>query len=508
MSQKTLLMILDGWGMAPDKTVSAVDIAHTPYIDSLYTKYSHATLRTDGKHVGLPEGQMGNSEVGHMNIGAGRIVYQDLAKINLAVTHDRLREEKVLTDALHYAQKEGKKVHILGLLSDGGVHSHINHLKGLLSLIAEFQLPQVFVHGFTDGRDVDPLSGKRFVSDLETTLIQTGGQLASLIGRYYAMDRDQRWERVKLAYDLLIHGKGTPTQNFEASLSQSYKEGVTDEFIKPLFKADASGNPITTLEEGDVVLFFNFRTDRGRELTQVLSQKAFPEFDMLPLSFHYVTLTNYDDSFEKVHVIFDKDNLENTLGEVLSKAGKTQVRIAETEKYPHVTFFFNGGREIPFEGEERILCPSPKVATYDLKPEMSAYEIRDAIVAKINEAAPDFICLNFANPDMVGHTGDLNAAVKACETVDQCAKDVIEAALEQHYAILVIADHGNCETMINPDGSPNTAHTTNPVPLILVDGEHKKIKSGILGDIAPTLLDLMQIEPPKTMTQHSLLIKP
>ncbi|MDA0922602.1 MAG: 2,3-bisphosphoglycerate-independent phosphoglycerate mutase [Bacteroidetes bacterium] len=508
MSQKTLLMILDGWGMAPDKTVSAVDIAHTPYIDSLYAKYSHATLRTDGKHVGLPEGQMGNSEVGHMNLGAGRIVYQDLAKINLAVTHDRLREEKVLTDALRYAQKEGKKVHLLGLLSDGGVHSHINHLKGLLSLIAEYQLPKVFVHGFTDGRDVDPLSGKGFVSDLETTLKQTGGQLASLIGRYYAMDRDQRWERVKLAYDLLIHGKGTPTQNFEASLSQSYKEGVTDEFIKPLFKADASGNPITTLEEGDVVLFFNFRTDRGRELTQVLSQKAFPEFDMLPLSFHYVTLTNYDDSFEKVHVIFDKDNLENTLGEVLSKAGKTQVRIAETEKYPHVTFFFNGGREIPFEGEERILCPSPKVATYDLKPEMSAYEIRDAIVAKINEAAPDFICLNFANPDMVGHTGDLNAAVKACETVDQCAKDVIEAALEQHYAILVIADHGNCETMINPDGSPNTAHTTNPVPLILVDGEHKKIKSGILGDIAPTLLDLMEIEPPKTMTQHSLLIKP
>ncbi len=507
MSQKTLLMILDGWGMAPNKAVSAVDIAHTPYIDSLYQNYASGTLRTDGEHVGLPEGQMGNSEVGHMNLGAGRIVYQDLAKINLAVKKDLLRNEKVLTNALEYARKENKKIHLLGLLSDGGVHSHIDHLKGLLSLISEYHLSRVYVHGFTDGRDVDPQSGKGFVKSIETVLSKTGGQLASLIGRYYAMDRDQRWERVKLAYDLLILGKGTPTQNFEKSLANSYAEGVTDEFIKPLYKVDAAGKPITTLEAGDVVLFFNFRTDRGRELTQVLSQKAFQDYNMHPLAFHYVTLTNYDDSFQNVKVIFDKDNLEDTLGEVLAKAGKTQVRIAETEKYPHVTFFFNGGREIPFDKEERILCPSPKVATYDLKPEMSAFDIRDAIVSKINENAPDFICLNFANPDMVGHTGDLNAAVKACETVDQCAQKVIETALKKEYAVLVIADHGNCETMINPDGSPNTAHTTNPVPIILVDAKHKKIKSGILGDIAPTILDLMNVEIPHTMTQKSLLIR-
>ena len=503
MAQKTLLMILDGWGNAPDPNVSALDQANTPYIDSLYKNYASNTLRTDGTHVGLPEGQMGNSEVGHMNLGAGRIVYQDLAKINLAVSNNSLRNEKVLTDSLEYAQKEGKKVHLLGLLSDGGVHSHINHLEGLLDIIDDYKLPQVYLHAFTDGRDVDPQSGKGFVKQIETKLQGKQTVFASLIGRYYAMDRDQRWERVKLAYDLLVHGKGTPSSDFEKSLQLSYEEGITDEFIKPLLKTNTNAQ----LEQGDVVLFFNFRTDRGRELTQVLSQQAFPEFDMYPLDLYYVTLTNYDESFKGVKVVFDKDNLQDTLGEVLAKAGKTQVRIAETEKYPHVTFFFNGGREIPFEGEERILCPSPKVATYDLKPEMSAFDVRDAIVEKIENDPPDFICLNFANPDMVGHTGDLQAAIKACEAVDSCAEAVLEAALKQGYASLVIADHGNCETMINPDGTPNTAHTTNPVPVILVDAEKKKIKSGILGDIAPTVLDLMEVDQPETMTQHSLLVK-
>ncbi len=503
MDKKILLMILDGWGNAPDPKVSALDQAKTPYIDSLYVNYSFNSLRTDGEHVGLPKGQMGNSEVGHMNLGAGRIVYQDLAKINLAVKKNELRNKKVLTDSFQFAKKQGKKVHLLGLLSDGGVHSHINHLKGLIDLIEDYELPEVYLHAFTDGRDVDPQSGKRFVNQIEEKLKGKHTKLATLIGRYYAMDRDRRWERVKLAYDLLLHGKGSPSTDFEKSLQESYNEGITDEFIKPLIKVNASSR----IEQGDVVLFFNFRTDRGRELTQALSQQSFPEYDMKPLDLYYITLTNYDDSFKGVKVVFDKENLQDTLGEVLSKAGKTQVRIAETEKYPHVTFFFNGGREVPFDGEERILCPSPKVATYDLKPEMSAFEIRDAIVERIENDPPDFICLNFANPDMVGHTGDLQAAIKACEAVDQCAADVLNSALKKDYTSLVIADHGNCETMINPDGSQNTAHTTNPVPIILVDPEKKKINSGVLGDIAPTLLDLMDVKQPKAMTQKSLIIK-
>ena len=508
MAQKSLLMILDGWGNSSDPTISAVDQAKTPYIDSLYKSYAFSTLRTDGQHVGLPEGQMGNSEVGHMNLGAGRIVYQDLAKINLAVQKDKLRDEKVLTDSFEHAKKEGKKVHLLGLLSDGGVHSHINHIEGLIDLISEYHLNDVFLHAFTDGRDVDPQSGKTFVERIEKKLTETGGQLASIIGRYYAMDRDQRWERVKKSYDLLVNGIGKSTSNFTQELSNSYEEGVTDEFIEPLFKDNGKGEAIAKIESGDVVLFFNFRTDRGRELTQALSQKDFPEFQMTQLDLYYVTLTNYDESFQNVQVVFDKDNLENTLGEVLSKSGKTQVRIAETEKYPHVTFFFNGGREIPFKGEERILCPSPKVATYDLQPEMSAFEIKDAIVEKIKKDSPDFICLNFANPDMVGHTGDLQAAIKACESVDQCAQAVIETALEKGYVSIIIADHGNCETMINPDGTPNTAHTTNPVPVILVDPEKKKINTGVLGDIAPTILDLLEIPKPKIMTRKSLIHHP
>ena len=508
MAQKSLLMILDGWGNSSDPTISAVDQAKTPYIDSLYKSYAFSTLRTDGQHVGLPEGQMGNSEVGHMNLGAGRIVYQDLAKINLAVQKDKLRDEKVLTDSFEHAKKEGKKVHLIGLLSDGGVHSHINHIEGLIDLISEYHLNDVFLHAFTDGRDVDPQSGKTFVERIEKKLTETGGQLASIIGRYYAMDRDQRWERVKKSYDLLVNGVGKSTSNFTQELSNSYEEGVTDEFIEPLFKDNGKGEAIAKIESGDVVLFFNFRTDRGRELTQALSQKDFPEFQMTQLDLYYVTLTNYDESFQNVQVVFDKDNLENTLGEVLSKSGKTQVRIAETEKYPHVTFFFNGGREIPFKGEERILCPSPKVATYDLQPEMSAFEIKDAIVEKIKKDSPDFICLNFANPDMVGHTGDLQAAIKACESVDQCAQAVIETALEKDYVSIIIADHGNCETMINPDGTPNTAHTTNPVPVILVDPEKKKINAGVLGDIAPTILDLLEIPKPKIMTRKSLIHHP
>ena len=508
MAQKSLLMILDGWGNSSDPAISAVDQAKTPYIDSLYKSYAFSTLRTDGQHVGLPEGQMGNSEVGHMNLGAGRIVYQDLAKINLAVQKDKLRDEKVLTDSFEHAKKEGKKVHLIGLLSDGGVHSHINHIEGLIDLISEYHLNDVFLHAFTDGRDVDPQSGKTFVERIEKKLTETGGQLASIIGRYYAMDRDQRWERVKKSYDLLVNGVGKSTSNFTQELSNSYEEGVTDEFIEPLFKDNGKGEAIAKIESGDVVLFFNFRTDRGRELTQALSQKDFPEFQMTQLDLYYVTLTNYDESFQNVQVVFDKDNLENTLGEVLSKSGKTQVRIAETEKYPHVTFFFNGGREIPFKGEERILCPSPKVATYNLQPEMSAFEIKDAIVEKIKKDSPDFICLNFANPDMVGHTGDLQAAIKACESVDQCAQAVIETALEKGYVSIVIADHGNCETMINPDGTPNTAHTTNPVPVILVDPEKKKINAGVLGDIAPTILDLLEIPKPKIMTRKSLIHHP
>ena len=507
MAQKTLLMILDGWGNSTDSNVSAIDKAKTPFIDYLYENYESNILRTDGKHVGLPEGQMGNSEVGHMNLGAGRIVYQDLAKISRAIEDGELENQIVLTNSIKYAIEEEKKIHLLGLLSDGGVHSHINHIEGFLEFIGKYQHNKVFLHAFTDGRDVDPKSGVKFIERIEKKLSETGGKLASVIGRYYAMDRDNRWERIKEAYDLLVHGKGNASDNFIEQLKISYKKGLTDEFIKPLYKKNIDGNALAKIENGDVVIFLNFRTDRGRELTQVLSQKAFPDYDMHPLLLSYITLTNYDTSFKNVEIIFNKENLSETLGEILSKAGKTQVRIAETEKYPHVTFFFNGGREEPFEGEERILCPSPKVATYDQKPEMSAFDITKAITKKIASQTPDFICLNFANPDMVGHTGDFNAAIKACEVVDECVSEVVKSALDKKYAILIIADHGNCETMLNSDGSPNTAHTTNSVPIILVDLEKKKVKEGILGDIAPTILDLLEIDIPKKMTRNSLIKK-
>ena len=494
-------MILDGWGKAPNPEVSAVDLARTPFIDSLYENFSHNDLYTDGMHVGLPDGQMGNSEVGHMNLGAGRIVYQDLAKINLALENNSLKDEVVLQEAIAYAKANDKPIHLLGLLSDGGVHAHINHIKGILDVLHAEELEKVYLHAFSDGRDVDQQSGAGFIAAIEKHMQESTGKIASVIGRYFAMDRDQRWERVKKAYDLLVHGTGEVTDDFASSLKASYQNGTTDEFIEPLVCTSKTGR----IKEGDVVLFFNFRTDRGRELTQMLSQKAFPEQGTTPLDLYYVTLTNYDKNFTGVKVIFDKDNIQDTLGETLSKAGKVQIRIAETEKYPHVTFFFNGGREEPFAGEERILCPSPKVATYDLQPEMSAYEIRDAIVPEIQKQTADFICLNFANPDMVGHTGDLQAAIKACETVDECSETIIEAALAQDYSILVIADHGNCETMVNSDGSPHTAHTTNPVPVILVENEKRTIKSGVLGDIAPTILDLMGVEQPAAMTQKSLL---
>lgn len=504
MNKKVILMILDGWGTSPDPKVSAIDHANTPFIDNLYISNPNASLRTDGLHVGLPEGQMGNSEVGHMNLGAGRIVYQDLAKINLAVKNNTLKDEQTIKDAFQYAKENNKNIHLLGLVSDGGVHSHINHIKGLLDAANANDLENVFLHAFTDGRDVDPKSGKEHIKAIQEHMHKTTGKLASVIGRYYAMDRDKRWERVKLAYDLLVNGQGETSINAEESIQKSYDKDITDEFIKPIIMTE-NGQPIAKIEENDVIIFFNFRTDRGRELTEMLSQNDMSEYNTRKLPLHYVTMTNYDENFKGTKVIYDKDNITETLGEVLSKAGKKQIRIAETEKYPHVTFFFSGGQEEPFKGESRILRNSPKVATYDLKPEMSAYELRDALVPELQKGDADFVCLNFANGDMVGHTGVMEAAIRACETVDECVKDIVTIGLESGYTTLLIADHGNCETMINPDGSPHTAHTTNPVPLILIDKDQMDIKDGVLGDVAPTILKLIGVEQPDAMTQHSLI---
>jgi 2,3-bisphosphoglycerate-independent phosphoglycerate mutase len=503
MNKKVILMILDGWGNSPDPKVSAIDHANTPFIDSLYKKYPYATLRTDGLHVGLPEGQMGNSEVGHMNLGAGRIVYQDLAKINLAIEKDTLKDEKVLIDALKYASDNNKNVHFIGLLSDGGVHAHTSHLIGFIDAANKAGVNS-YVHAFTDGRDVDPKSGKGYVADLENYIQGTKTKLATITGRYYAMDRDKRWERVQLAYHALVNGTGTKTNNVTKSIQENYDADVTDEFIKPLILTENDA-PVTTIQKDDVIIFFNFRTDRGRELTEMLNQKYFPDYNTKKLDLYYVTITNYSDAFKNAKVIFNKDNITETLGEVLSKHGKKQIRIAETEKYPHVTFFFSGGQETPFKGESRILKNSPKVATYDLQPEMSAYELRDALVVELKKGEADFVCLNFANGDMVGHTGIMEAAIKACEAVDECAKDVITTGLENGYTTILIADHGNCETMINPDGSPNTAHTTNPVPVILIDHDLKHIEDGVLGDVAPTILKLMGVEQPAAMTRHPLV---
>ena len=498
-------MILDGWGKSPDPNVSAIDHANTPFIDGLYKKYPNANLRTDGLHVGLPEGQMGNSEVGHMNLGAGRIVYQDLVKINLAVKNKTLQNEPTLINAFKYAKSNNKPIHFLGLVSDGGVHSHIKHLLGLIDAANEYGIKKSFIHAFTDGRDVDPKSGLGFITELLKHIKDTSTKLATITGRYYAMDRDNRWERIKLAYDAIVNGIGNKTTRPINAIQESYKDNNTDEFINPIICSNENGSPVSKIENGDVVIFFNFRTDRGRELTEALSQKDFHEQNMHKLDLQYVTMTNYDESFNNVEVVYKKDNLQDTLGQVLSKHNKKQIRIAETEKYPHVTFFFSGGREEPFEGEQRILKNSPKVATYDLKPEMSAFELRDALIPELNKGDVDFICLNFANGDMVGHTGVMNAAIKACEAVDTCVKDVVTTALENNYTTLLIADHGNCETMINPDGTPNTAHTTNPVPIILIDKELKHINDGILGDLAPTILKLMGIEKPDLMTQKSLV---
>jgi len=504
MQKKTILIILDGWGIGPNPEVSAIAKANTPFVDTLYKKYPNATLRTDGLHVGLPEGQMGNSEVGHMNLGAGRIVYQDLVKINLAIADGSIAQEPALKTALQYAKDNSKNVHFLGLVSDGGVHSHTSHLRGLVKATNDFGVKS-FVHAFTDGRDVDPHSGKKLITDLNTYLDAHNSKLASVIGRYYAMDRDKRWERVKLAYDVMVNGIGEKTKDAPASIQKNYDNDISDEFIEPIVLVDDNNKPICTIKNDDVLIFFNFRTDRGRELTQVLSQEDFPEHDMHKLNLHYVTMTNYDRTYKNVSVIYPKEDLTNTLGEVLEKHGKKQIRIAETEKYPHVTFFFSGGREQEFTGEKRLMCPSPKVATYDLQPEMSARDLRDAIVPELKKQEADFICLNFANTDMVGHTGVMEAAIKAAETVDSCLKYVVNTALENNYTSIIIADHGNSETMVNEDGSPNTAHTTNPVPIILVDNDITAIKDGILADIAPTVIKLLGIEKPAIMDRESLI---
>ena len=507
MSKQVLLVILDGWGLAKNKAVSAVDKAQTPFVDSLLLRFPHSKLQASGEAVGLPDGQMGNSEVGHMNIGAGRVVYQELVRINKAIRERKLGSIPALAKAFEYARTSSKNLHFMGLLSDGGVHSHIEHLKALCTLAHDAEVHKVFIHAFTDGRDTDPKGGVGYVNDLEQHLQHgASGKIASIVGRYYAMDRDNRWERVKVAYDLLVNGKGTPSQNLIQSMQDSYKEGITDEFLKPIVKVGADGLPLATMQEGDVVICFNFRTDRGREITQALTQQDFNAFQMHRLSLHYLTMTNYDATFTGVTPIFEKDNLENTLGAVLEVNGKKQIRIAETEKYPHVTFFFSGGREKEFEGETRIMRPSPKVATYDLQPEMSAADLRDALVPELQAKSADFIVLNFANPDMVGHTGVFDAVVRAVETVDACAKVVIETALASNYACIVIADHGNAEFMINPDGSPNTAHTTNLVPCILADNDyHGTLADGKLGDIAPTVLALMGLPQPADMTGVSLL---
>ncbi|PHN01743.1 2,3-bisphosphoglycerate-independent phosphoglycerate mutase [Flavilitoribacter nigricans] len=505
--QKVILVILDGWGLGPDPARSAIAQGNTPYVDSLFNAYPHAELITFGEEVGLPEGQMGNSEVGHLNIGAGRIVYQELARINKAIRDGEFQKNETLVNALQAAKEKGSNVHFMGLLSDGGVHSHINHLKALCDVATNQGLENVFIHAFLDGRDCDPKSGAGFLEELQGHITGQPVQLASVIGRYYAMDRDNRWERIKLAYDLMVKGEGEATQDAVAVVKSKYDAGETDEFIKPIVCVDDQESPIATLADGDLLICFNFRTDRPREISEVLTQSDKPEHGMHKLNVDYVTMTRYDESFRGVQVLFTKDNLKNTLGEVLAKAERSQVRIAETEKYPHVTFFFSGGRENEFPHERRILIPSPKVATYDLQPEMSALQITAAITADIREHQPDFICLNYANTDMVGHTGDFEAAKVAAETVDDCLRELMDVALAHDYVAIVIADHGNSDYMINEDGSPNTAHTTNPVPVFYLSKDQRNLdlKNGKLGDIAPTILTLMGIPIPPEMDGQILL---
>jgi 2,3-bisphosphoglycerate-independent phosphoglycerate mutase len=502
MAQKVFLLILDGWGLGPKPSADAIFQANTPFMDGLMAQYPHSTLVTFGEDVGLPEGQMGNSEVGHLNIGAGRVVWQELARINKAVRERELHENPTLLRALDHAKSAGKAVHFMGLVSDGGVHSHIEHLKALCDIATERGCPRTFVHAFTDGRDCDPKSGAGFLGDLLQHIENQPVKLASVVGRYYAMDRDKRWERVRLAYDLLVNGIGETVSDPVAAIQKSYAEGVTDEFLKPMVVTGGA-----TIRSGDVVVCFNFRTDRCREITQVLTQQEMPDFGMHTLPLHYVTMTRYDDTYRDVYVMFEKDDVRLTMGEVLERAGKTQVRIAETEKYPHVTFFFSGGREEPFAGERRLMVPSPKVATYDLQPEMSAEGITEAIMIDIQANTPDFICLNFANTDMVGHTGVFSAAMKAAETVDACLSRIVPLALDHGYACLLIADHGNSDYLINEDGSPNTAHTKNPVPCILVSRDGSaRLRDGRLADVAPTLLALLGVTQPPEMTGQSLIL--
>ena len=499
--QKTMLIIMDGWGIGQVPASDAIRAANTPFTDSLYQQYPNTTLTTCGEAVGLPEGQMGNSEVGHLNLGAGRIVYQELQRINVAIREKSFRQNKTLQNALETAKVQDKSLHLIGLVSDGGVHSHLNHLKALIDCCVAKNLNKVYIHAFTDGRDCDPKSGLGFIKDLENYLENKPVKIASLCGRYYAMDRDNRWERIKLAYDALVNGKGHVAKDATKAIQESYKQNITDEFIQPTVLVNETNTPVATIQNGDVVICFNFRTDRCREITQALSQRDFPEQDMHKLSLHYTTMTEYDKTFENVHVIFETDNLNKTLGQVLEEADRSQIRIAETEKYPHVSFFFSGGREKPFTGEKRIMIPSPKVATYDLQPEMSAQLVTDAIVTEIKNETADFICLNYANADMVGHTGLWNAAIKAAETVDHCVAQVVTAGLEHDYTIFLTADHGNSDYLINPDGTPNTAHTLNPVPLFVIDKNwHPTLKPGKLADIAPTLLKRMNIDVPSEMT--------
>lgn len=503
--KKVALIILDGWGYGRNDESNAILAANTPFFDSLLQKYPHSKLEASGMAVGLPDGQMGNSEVGHMNLGAGRTVYQELGRIHKAVADNELPGNLVIKEAFEYAKANNKDVHFIGLVSDGGVHSHTRHLKGLCNAAKVYDLDKVYIHAFLDGRDTDPRSGAGYITDLDEYIANSPAKIASVIGRYYAMDRDNRWERVKLAYDLMVKGDGEATQNVLASIQSSYIDGVTDEFVKPIVRVDADGKPIAVIKDGDVVICFNFRTDRGREITIALTQKAFPEYNMHPLKLHYITMTTYDETFKNVQVVFKKEDLTKTLGEILQDAGKNQIRIAETEKYPHVTFFFSGGREKEFVNERRLLVPSPKVATYDLQPEMSAEGIRDAIIPELKSGWPDFIVLNFANTDMVGHTGVFSAVVKAAETADACTRDVVEAGLRNGYSFIILADHGNADYMINDDGSPNTAHTTNLVPCIIIDDDVKQVKDGKLGDIAPTVLKLLGVAIPEEMSGNVLV---
>lgn len=505
-NKKCILVIMDGWGHGAIKNSDVIQHAEVPFVTSLYTKYPNSSLVTCGELVGLPEGQMGNSEVGHLNLGAGRIVYQELQRINVAIRSGEFQSNATLLAAIQYAKKNNKKLHLMGLVSDGGVHSHTHHLKALIDLCAKEEVQQVFIHAFTDGRDTDPKSGLGFITDLEEHLKRSTAKIATVIGRYYAMDRDKRWERIKLAYDALVQGIGTNAISASAAVQKGYEENITDEFIKPIIIVDQDQQPLAKIEAGDAVVCFNFRTDRCREITEVLTQKDFQEYGMQKLALEYTTITEYDSTFKHVHVIFKNDNLTHTLGEVLEQQGKKQIRIAETEKYPHVTFFFSGGRELPFEGETRIMAASPKVATYDLQPEMSADELTEKIIPEIKNRTADFICLNYANADMVGHTGIWEAAKKAVETVDRCVKQVVEAALESGYTVFLTADHGNADFMINADGSPNTAHTLNPVPLFVIDKDwNGPLQSGKLGDIAPTILHFMGIPIPAEMTGEVLV---